>query len=124
VRYKSYGKAIAESLDIQTMTMLVRLMLNNYDINKQTGFPEISPCPGENAALQIVMDIKKAGLYLYLIQHMIILNNDGYMGRRYPIKHLRQIILELRELGTIYDQENKLFVEDPCVRRQGTGELS
>jgi hypothetical protein len=109
--------ALAESLDIPTMTMVVRLMLRNYDINRQSGYPRDVPVPRKNAAQQIVMDIKKADLFLYLVQYLVQLNNEGYMGRKYPIKNLRQIISGLREQGIIYDARNKLFVEDPSVRK-------
>jgi len=111
------AKALAESLDLGTMTMVARMLIQSYDINRSTGFPENIPVPRKNAAQQIVADIKKAKLFLQLIQHLIDIHSNGYMGRKYPIKYLRQIIMEMREQGIIYDQENKIFVEDPAVRR-------
>jgi len=110
-------RALAESLDIRTMVALTQQLLHNYDLQKRTGFPDNIPVPRKDAAQQIIADIKKANLYTQMINCLVEFQYEGHMGRKYTINHLPVIVKEMREQGIIYDRENKIFVEDPSVRR-------
>jgi len=110
-------RALAESMDIRTMTHLVRKMLPNYDIYKRTGFPSNIAIPNKNAAQQIVSDLKQSALLLPFINLLIEIGDTGFMGRRYKVPHLREIVAEISKAGFVYDSEFKLFVEDPFVRK-------
>ncbi len=111
------AKALAESMDLNTMVSLAGNIIHNYDLHKQTGIPDSVPIQRQIAAQQIVRDIKAKKLFLQLVEQLVIIHSKGYMGKKYPVKNLRQIIMQLREQGIIYDRDNEIFVEDPTVRR-------
>jgi class 3 adenylate cyclase len=110
-------RALAESMDVRTMTHLVRRLIPNYDIHERTGFPPTIPIPNKNAAHQIVMDVKGKELLLPFINLLISIGDTGFIGRKYRVSHLREIITEICKTGFLYDREFGMFVEDPLVRR-------
>lgn len=110
-------KALSDSLGVHIMEKVAQELISDYDIYKQTGFPENIPIPKIDAAKQIVNDMNKLEIVLHLINLLIKIQFEGLMGRKYQISHLREIIKELTEYGFIYDNINKIFVEDPALRR-------
>lgn len=110
-------ESLVQSMDIRTMTHLMRRLIPDYDLNKRTGFPESIPIPRQDAAAQIMKDVKDNGLFTYFVEHLIDMQLNGYMGKKYAIAHLKKIIAEVQDQGFIYDRENSIFVEDPAVRR-------
>jgi hypothetical protein len=110
-------ESLVQSMDIRTMTHMVRRLIPDYDLNRRTGFPESIPIPRQNAASQIIKDIKDGDLFTYFVEILIDMQLNGYMGKKYPIAHLKKIIAGVHEQGFIYDRENSIFVEDPAVRR-------
>lgn len=111
------ARALAESLDMHTLKIVADKIFFSYDFYSKTGFSHNLAIPRQVAAKQLVNDVKDSGLFLNLIQVMVEIHSRGYMGKSFPIKNLREIISHLREKGIIYDQANKIFVEDPSVRR-------
>lgn len=109
--------ALSESLDVRNMDLLVRSIDQYYDLYASTGFPANVPIPKITAAKQIVSDIKNGNKFLQLVERLVEYHYVGHMGRTYQIAYLREIVKELRDQGLIYDTENKIFVEDPAVRR-------
>ncbi len=110
-------KALAESLDLQNLKMIADRLFDYYDFNKKTGFSHNLDIPRQVAAKQLVSDVKEAGLFIKLVQVLVDMHTTGYMGKKYPIKHLKEIISLFREKGIIYDIENRMFVEDPAIRK-------
>lgn len=116
-------RVLAESLDVHRMTTTAEILLSNYDIYRRTGFPLNIPIPKQDAARQIIRDIINADMFLEFAVLLIRLHTDGYMGKKYPIKGLKALLKELNDQGLIFDQVNKIFVEDPakrCTRNWGT----
>ncbi|MCK4803849.1 MAG: hypothetical protein KAT88_04805 [Spirochaetes bacterium] len=111
------ARALAESMDVRTMTHLVRRLLRNYDLSKSSGFRQNVPIPNKTAAKQIVKDIRDSELFLPFIDLLIKIGHAGLMGRRYRVPHLREILSEIKKAGFLYDEEFEMFVEDPRVRR-------
>jgi len=110
-------KALTESLDVRSMTKIADRLIPNYNIYKRTGFPENIPIQKQDAAKQIVKDIIASNLLLEFVNQLIYYHTEGYMGKKYRINHLKAIIMEIEDHGLIYDQVNRMFVEDPDVRR-------
>lgn len=111
------ANALAESLDMDALKIVADRIFQYYDFYGKTGFSRNLDIPRQVAAKQFVNDVKAAGFYLKLVQVMMDIHAKGYMGKKYPINKLRQIIAEIREKGIIYDSANKIFVEDPSIRR-------
>jgi len=111
------AKAIAESLDLQILQLVAENAIPGYDFHRQTGISESIHIPRAVAARQLVRDAKDKGQFLRLVQILIQIHTSGYMGKRHPVKHLKQVIMEIRNKGILYDQVNKIFVEDSSKRR-------
>ena len=110
-------RALTESMDVRTMTHLVKRLIPHYDIYERTGFPRNIPVPNKNAANQIVRDIKNNELFLPFVDLLIDIGESGIMGRKYRVPHLREIVAEISKAGFLYDDESKMFVEDPRIRK-------
>ncbi|MCX7680083.1 MAG: hypothetical protein N2316_12830, partial [Spirochaetes bacterium] len=96
---------------------LVKRLIPNYDLNKQTGFPPSIPIPNLDAARQIVHDINELSLFPQFVNLLVEISYRGWMGKKYDIAYLHDIIREMREHGFVYDVQNKMFVEDHTVRK-------
>ena len=99
------------------MRHLAKRLIPDYDLQKQSGFPESFAIPSIDAARQIVGDIISADLFLQLIQHLIHMNHEGFMGREIPISYLNDILKNIYSSGYIFDSENQIFVENPKVQK-------
>lgn len=112
-------KALCESMETRVMTHMIRDIFPDYDIFQRTGFPESLSIPNVDVAKQIVRDVVERDRFALFVALLIRVQEEGYMGRRYPIAYLRQIVQGTYELGYIYDSVNKLFAEDPktCLTR-------
>lgn len=109
-------KGLCESMESRVMTHMIRDIFPDYDIHRRTGFPESLSIPNQDVASQIVRDVLDAGRFPDFTALLIRVQEEGYMGRKYPIAYLRQIIQGVYDLGFLYDSVNGLFVEDPKVR--------
>ena len=110
-------RGLAESMDIRTMTHVAREIFPAYDIHERTGFPPSMSIPNLDVASQIVTDVLASGKFLSFVRLLISAQDDGIMGKRYPISFLREIIKGTYDLGFVFDSVNGLFTENPSVRR-------
>ncbi len=111
------ARALVESMDIRDMRHLAKRIIPGYDLYKQTGFPKSFAIPTIDAAKQIVSDIVNSSLFFQLIQQLIHMNTEGFMGREIPISHLNDIIKYIYNSGYIFDAENQIFVENPRIQK-------
>jgi hypothetical protein len=110
-------KALVESMSVEMMVTFTRKLIHNYDIHRQTGFPESISVPKRDAAAQILRDIRENQLVVPFVNILVDTHINGHMGRPYPIANIREILREVHSMGYIYDQEYKMFVENPNVQR-------
>jgi class 3 adenylate cyclase len=94
-----------------------RLLDRYYDLHERTGFQSSIPIPKLDAARQVVNDIQGAGKFLDLVNLLILMQEQGLAGRTYVIPHLRELVRHVHDLGFDYDQDSRMFVEDPRVRK-------
>ncbi|RLD30066.1 MAG: hypothetical protein DRI73_10620 [Bacteroidetes bacterium] len=111
------ARALIESMNVSEMRHLVKRIIPNYDLYKQSGFPESFAIPSIDAAKQIVGDIIDLNLYFQLIQHLIHMNQEGFMGKKIRISYLNDILKEIYNNGFLFDSENSIFVENPEVQK-------
>lgn len=109
--------ALAESMGVKVMETLAKKLLPGYDLYERTGFPENIPIPNLDAARQILIDMNQHEIVPHLINLLIKIQSEGLMGRKYRISRISEIIREIKEHGLIYDGINKIFVENPRIRR-------
>ena len=115
--YNLTEKALIESLDMKAIKVVADMLYPNYDFNKKTGFSHNLSIPRQIAAKQLISDVKKTGMFVKLIQILVEMHTTGYMGKIYPIKNLRDILVRLHDMGLIYDKEKKIFTENQNVRK-------
>ena len=111
------ARVLAESLDVQSMSKIADLLIPNYDIYERSGFPANIPIQKQDASRQIVRDVIRCNSYLDLVTILIRFHTEGYMGKKYPIKGLKALLKELNDMGLVFDQVNKMFVEDAAKRK-------
>lgn len=110
-------KALMESLDMKILKVVADMLFPNYNFNEKTGFSDNLSIPRQVAAKQLVSDVKESGLFIRLIEALVEIHTVGYMGKNHHIKNLREIIVQLREMGIIYDKGKKIFTEDQSMRK-------
>jgi len=111
-------RAIGGSLDVRIMEDIARRLLDRYyDLHERTGFRTSIPVPKGDAARQVVNDIRAGGKFLDFANLLLQMQDQGLAGRTYAIPHLRELVRGIHDLGFDYDQEARMFVEDPRVRK-------
>ncbi len=110
-------KALAQSMTTNIMVALARQIIPHYDLHQKTGIPRSVAVPNLTAAQQIVKDVIAEQSFLDFVLLLVKTSDQGYMGRRYAIPYLRQLINGVIDLGYIYDSVNDIFVENPQLRR-------
>ncbi|MGQ9616657.1 MAG: hypothetical protein ACUVWJ_09715 [Spirochaetota bacterium] len=110
-------RALTESMDVRSMIHLVRRLVPNYNLGERTGFSDDISMPDKDVAMQIVRDLTKKDLMLDFIILLIGVQESGLGGRKYNVPHLQEILGEVRKAGLIYDEDSRMFFEDPRIRR-------
>ncbi len=116
-------KALTQSMDNRVMTALARTFIPYYDLHERTGIPVSVAVPNREAAAQIVKDMIQNETFLDFILLLIKTGDKGYMGRRFKIPYMRDIINGVINLGYVYDTQNDMFTENSaqrCTRNWGT----
>lgn len=110
-------KSLSEATNLDMMARVARDVFPSYDLHERTGFPSTVPISPQVAAYHIVNDAILENRFLHLAERLILLDREGYMGRRYPVPGLGEIVRLIRTEGYVWDEETELFMEDPRVRR-------
>jgi len=106
------------------MVRIAKMVWNDFDIYLVSGFRESIPIPPQDCATTIVRFVLDNDKFLPFIEALILVDQQGIMGRRYPISNLREIIKALMANGFAYDGVNNLFLEDGIQRKSlGWGRL-
>lgn len=110
-------RGLTQSMDVKTMTHVARRILDNYDVHARSGFPRSVPIPNQEAARQIVEDMIAHEQFLSFISLLIDVDRSGFVGRKYRVPRMKDILLEVLEAGYSYDSERGVFVENAGQRR-------
>jgi class 3 adenylate cyclase len=103
--------ALAESMTVHLMERLVRRVIPDYDLHQRSGFPENIPIPKADAAQQVYMDMTSENTLTPLIEVLIDVDRNGYMGRPVSVRLLPQILDELEEIGLYFDERYGAIIE-------------
>jgi len=99
------------------MVHVTRRILPNYDIHESTGFPTSVPVPNKEAARQIVQDMIDTGMFLPFVSLLMEVDRAGFVGRRYRIPRVQDILAEVTDEGYSYDEQRRVFVENSEHRK-------
>ncbi|MDR2049826.1 MAG: hypothetical protein LBP69_10265 [Treponema sp.] len=109
-------RCLYSSLSVHDMIRFVRMISPDYDIYKRSGYPADVPLPAQDAASRIVTDMIREGLYVDFVEHLIRIDSEGFMGRRYDLRGLDDVIGDIIEHGYIYDKTTGQFMENQQER--------
>ncbi len=106
-----FVSALSQSMPVELMQKVARMVIQNYDIYERSGFPPAIPIPRADAARHILKDFMAEGYFLKLIEALIEVTSRGNMGREVRMPLLTRIIAEVEDQGYHYSAANGIFVE-------------
>lgn len=110
-------KAIFEALATDMLTRLAHEVFPDYDLRARTGLPATLPIPPQMAVDRIVDDALAADRFLMLIEHLALLDHEGFRGRAYRVQGLREIVRGICAEGYVWDEDTARFMEDSRIRK-------
>ncbi len=110
-------KALYESLDVRMLLYVGSVIIPDYDIYKRTGYPENIPLTAQHAANQIMNDCVQEDLFINLVELLVSLEKNGYMGRYFTINGIRDLIKQIMAEGYVFEPASGKFIEDTRVIR-------
>jgi hypothetical protein len=105
-------KCLQNSLPIDTMIRFARLANPDYNIYRRTGLKEGLPISKQYAAQRIVEDMIQDEYYIDFVEKLVMVDTKGFMGRRYPIRGLEEVVDSLMDEGFIFDDVSGHFFEN------------
>ena len=106
-----FVSALSQSLSVELMQRVARMVIADYDIYERSGFPATIPMPRADAARHILKDFSQEDQLLKLIEALIQVTTQGNMGREVRMPLLPRIIAEIEDQGFRYSSEKGMFVE-------------
>ena len=104
--------SLIRSFSVDIMNDLAGNLIEGYTLHERTGKIDLSHLVKEDAALQIVKDMKEYKLFPHFISLLVDVHFNWLMGRRYPVHNIKGIINEIQSYGFIYNRENKFFIDN------------
>ncbi|HET6452731.1 MAG TPA: hypothetical protein VFI08_15540 [Spirochaetia bacterium] len=119
-----FVNALSQAMPVELMQSIARTVIPNYDIYERSGFPSSIHMPRVDAARYILKEFAREGYLVKLVEALIHVTSDGYMGNPVRIPQLPRIIAEVEEQGYRYSREEGVFVEAGASgRTMGWGTL-
>ena len=109
-------KCLQSSLSVIDMIRFTEMVNPDYDIYKRTGYPKGHPIASNDAASRIVVDMIQDGYYVDFVEMLIKLDSQGYMGHRYAMRGLDDVLSDVIQAGYSYDKTTAQFFENQKER--------
>jgi class 3 adenylate cyclase len=109
-------RCLQKSLPVDAMIRFARLVNPSYSIYKRTGLSEGMPIANQTAARRIVEDMIQDDYFVDFVETLIRIENEGYMGKRYALYGLDDVVLALIKEGYSFDKVSGLFFENQRER--------
>ncbi|MDR1899938.1 MAG: hypothetical protein LBQ55_08030 [Treponema sp.] len=109
-------KCIQKALPVEIMIRFAELVNPSYNIYKRTGLKEGMPVTNQLAAQRIVADMVQDGLFVDFVEALIRIEHQGYMGRRYALYGLNDVVSGLMQEGYSFDKVSGHFFENQQER--------
>jgi class 3 adenylate cyclase len=109
-------KCLHSSLSVADMIRFAGMVYPDYDIYKNSGYPKGYPMASQAAASRIVTDMLQKGYYVDFVEKLINIDSIGYMGRRYDLRGLDDVIGDVIQAGYSYDKTTGQFFENQRER--------
>ncbi|MCL2067153.1 MAG: hypothetical protein FWG99_06775 [Treponema sp.] len=105
-------KCLHLSLPVDMMIRFAREVDPGYNIYRRTGLKEGMPIANQDAAERIVADMVEDGRYVDFVEKLIQIDTAGFMGRRYDLKGLKNVVANLVDEGYSFDKVSGQFFEN------------
>ncbi|MCL2211670.1 MAG: hypothetical protein FWB95_07100 [Treponema sp.] len=105
-------KCLYSSLSVDHMVRFAKMTYPEYDIYESTGYPSGHPIGAQDASDRIVADMLQYGLYIDFVETLIKVESDGYMGRKFALRGLDDVIDDVLQVGYSFDSATGQFFED------------
>jgi class 3 adenylate cyclase len=109
-------KCLAQSLPVDMMVRFARIVYPDYNLYRRTGLSEGMPISNQSAAQCVVMDLIQDGYFIDFVEALIRIDAKGYMGRRYTLKGLQDVIAGVIQEGYSFDPVSGQFFENQRER--------
>jgi class 3 adenylate cyclase len=116
VNSSSCRKCLQRSLTVEMMIRFARLAAPDYDIYRRTGLKEGMPISNQDAAQRIVADMIMDGFFVDFVEVLVKVEAEGYMGRRYNLYGLNDVVAGLIQEGYVFDKVSGQFFENQQER--------
>ena len=119
-----FVRALSQSMSVDFMQKIARMVIPDYDIHKRSGFPVAIGMPPADAARHILRDFAGQGFLLKFLESLITITSQGYMSRDVRVPQLARLIAEVEDQGYRYSRAKGVFVETgEHARTMGWGTL-
>jgi hypothetical protein len=98
------------------MIRFAGLVCPGYSIYRRLGLTEGMPVSNQVAAQRIVTDMIRDGYYIDFVEALIRIDGEGYMGRRYALRGLNDVVSGVIQLGYNFDAVSGRFFENQRER--------
>jgi len=109
-------KCLQLSLSVDMMVRFAKLVNPNYNIYKRTGLSEGMPISNQTAAQRVVADMIQDGFFVDFVEALIKIETQGYMGQKYTLWGLNDVVSGLIQEGYSYDKVTGQFYENQRER--------
>ncbi|MFW5808668.1 MAG: hypothetical protein ACOCWH_06415 [Spirochaetota bacterium] len=110
------SRSVAESIDRSSIVHLVREIVPDYSETHNNSVPKSVDVPRLDTAKKIVFDMAKMNMLIPFLNVFFSIHFKGYKGRKYRISRLRNLIIQLYDMGFSLDTQTGLLFEDPQFR--------
>ncbi|MCX7023194.1 MAG: hypothetical protein NT080_01070 [Spirochaetes bacterium] len=112
--------SLCESFSGDMLLRLARDFFPGYDIHERTGFsPQLAVQPLD-AAHRILEDILDDNRFIDLVERLIEIERNGFMGKPYPIVRLVELVRAVIAEGYDFDSNTGSFFENQNIRTTPT----
>jgi hypothetical protein len=105
-----------QSLPVDLMIRFVQIVSPHFDIYKSSGVPVGIPISNQNAANVIVTNLIKEDRLIDFAETLIQIDSHGYMGRKYAMRGLDDVIASITQVGYAFDATTGQFFENQNER--------
>ena len=109
-------KCLQLSLSVDMMIRFAELVNPRYNIYKRTSLKEGMPISNQHAAERIVADMVQDGYFIDFVEALVRIDKEGYMGKRYNLIGLNNVLSGLINEGYSFDKVSGQFFENQQER--------
>ena len=105
-------KCLYTSLPVDLMIRFAKQANPEYDFYYRSGMSERIVISNQDAAHRIVTDMIQDGFYIGFVETLVKIQTEGFMGHRYELRGLENVVNSLIDEGFNYDEISGRFYEN------------